>query len=59
MFPGSTMASFLPCTSRRTRRCLTLDTKVDVISRKERGQKNCDICCAFGLPVYSAYNSLE
>ena len=52
MFPGATMALSLPSTSRRTRtrRCLTLDTKVDVIRRKERGHKNCDICRALGLP---------
>ena len=46
MFLGSTMASSLPSTSCRTRRCLTLDTKVDMIRRTERGQKNCDICRA-------------
>ena len=46
------MALSLPSTSRRTHthRCLTLDTKVDVIRRKERVQKNCDICRVLGLP---------
>ena len=33
----------------RSRKCLTLDIKVDVICCKEMGQKNCNICHALGL----------
>ena len=33
----------------RSRKSLTLDIKVDVIHRKERGQKNFDNCHALGL----------
>ena len=46
VFPGYAMA---PRTT-RTRKPLTLETKLDVIRRKEKGQKNCDICRALGLP---------
>ena len=58
MFPGTTMASSLPSTSRHTL-TLTLYTKVNVIHRKERGQKNCDICLALGLPESTARTILS
>ena len=34
----------------RSRTPLTLELKLDVIKRKERGMRNCDICRALGLP---------
>ena len=34
----------------RVRRPLTLETKMDVIRRKEKGQRNCEIMHSLGLP---------
>ena len=34
----------------RSRKSITLDIKLDVIKRKEKGQKNCDIVRVLGLP---------